>query len=191
MSLSSQFWTMAHMFLAGIYLGAVFDTFFRLRGPGHPSWLKVLEDLLFWLLNGVLVFLWLMAVNQGQMRFVVLVFIACGYAAYKGLLSPFYLKGLDWFLVFLAFVYRSLTRFVSWVLWVIIFPVRLLWRLIASIFSFLFMGMFLGVKGILQGGRILASPLTKRWKERRAKKKGEEKKGFIRRIANNWFSKKN
>lgn len=171
------------MFLAGIYLGAVFDTFFRLRGPAHPSWLKVVEDLLFWLLNGVLVFLWLMAVNQGEMRFVVLMFIACGYAAYKGLLSPFYLKGLDWFLACVAMLYRSLKTFLTWIIRLILYPVRLLFALIAFLFSFL-------VKLVLSGGRWLAAPLARRLRERRGRKKEQEKKGFLRRMANKWFSKK-
>jgi len=174
-SLSTQFLTLAHMALAGIYLGAIFDTYFRLRGSASASWVRMLEDLLFWLINGVLVFFWLQVVNQGQMRFSVLVAIACGYLIYRSLFHTIYMKCLNMLLAGIAALYRGVVFFITWVF---VRPVRFIVRLVLA--------------AVLFGGGVLfgivkwwIKPLTAlRHKFLGGIKKKEEKKGFLSRVAN-------
>lgn len=180
MSLSTQFLTLIHMLLAGIYLGAIFDTFYRLRGQGPASWLKTIEDLLFWVINAVLVFLWLQAVNQGQMRVSVLVALACGYLLYRSLLAVLYLKILNGFLGALAALYRGIsflvTRLIFW-------PIQFIFKIVFSVLLF--------CATLLVGlGKWLISPVVTWLTKRRENKNKEGKKGFLKRVANRFKRKK-
>lgn len=80
----------------GSWLGIAIDTYGRLiRGRNWKRWITIINDALFWIVQGMLVFYVLLQINEGEMRFYILLALLCGYAAYRALLDRMYLKVLE------------------------------------------------------------------------------------------------
>ncbi|QOR66717.1 spore cortex biosynthesis protein YabQ [Cytobacillus suaedae] len=91
MSLTTQFYTMIAMIGMGSYLGAALDTYGRfLKRPKRARWLVFINDILFWVLQGLIIFYILLSVNEGELRFYVFLALLCGFAAYQSLLRTSY-----------------------------------------------------------------------------------------------------
>ena len=89
MTLSTQFMTMLAMIGMGIFFGAGLDTYNRfLKRRKRKSWLVFINDVLFWILQGLFIFFILFRVNQGELRFYIFI-------AFYVVLLPIkaYLKG--------------------------------------------------------------------------------------------------
>lgn len=111
MTLSTQFLTMLTMIGMGAFFGAAFDTYNRfLKRRKRKNWLVFINDVLFWLLQGLLIFYILFQVNQGELRFYIFLALLCGYAGYQSLLKQIYLKWLERLIKFVISVYRTLVR---------------------------------------------------------------------------------
>ncbi|WP_059174206.1 spore cortex biosynthesis protein YabQ [Bacillus sp. FJAT-27445] len=96
MTLSVQFLTMAAMISAGAGFGAMLDTYQRfLNRPKRKSWITFINDILFWIVQALLVFYVLFHVNKGEIRFYIFLALLCGFAAYQALLKEVYLWFLD------------------------------------------------------------------------------------------------
>lgn len=110
MTLEIQALTMIHMVGAGAYLGAAFDTFTRLRIKKKNQALMIIQDMFFWLLNGLLVFIWLKTVNEGEMRIYIFLSLLCGYALYKALLQDIYQNILERLVRIIVLLYRFIVK---------------------------------------------------------------------------------
>lgn len=96
MSLTVQLQTMLAMVAMGGWLGMAIDTYSRLiRGRSWNKWITVINDSLFWVLQGLFIFFVLLQVNEGEMRFYILVALLCGYSCYRALLDNMYMKILE------------------------------------------------------------------------------------------------
>ncbi|WBL15194.1 spore cortex biosynthesis protein YabQ [Sutcliffiella sp. NC1] len=96
MSLTIQFYTMAAMIGVGSWLGAAIDTYGRfLQREKRAKWFIFINDVLFWLLQGLITFYVLLLVNEGELRFYILIALLCGYAAYQALLRNIFLRLLE------------------------------------------------------------------------------------------------
>ncbi|MBE4906675.1 spore cortex biosynthesis protein YabQ [Bacillus luteolus] len=96
MSLTTQFYTMIAMIGMGSYLGAALDTYGRfLKRPKRARWLVFINDILFWVLQGLIIFYILLSVNEGELRFYVFLALLCGFAAYQSLLRTGYQRLLE------------------------------------------------------------------------------------------------
>jgi spore cortex biosynthesis protein YabQ len=109
-TLEIQALTMIHMVGAGAYLGAAFDTFTRLRIKKKNQVLMIIQDMLFWLLNGLLVFIWLKTVNEGEMRIYIFLSLLCGYAFYRALLQNIYQNILERLVRIIILFYRFIIK---------------------------------------------------------------------------------
>ena len=91
MTLTVQFYTMIAMVAMGVWLGVAMDTYSRFFHPSKSKslWLYA-NDVVFWLLQGLLIFYVLYVVNEGELRLYVFLALLCGYAAYRALLQPLY-----------------------------------------------------------------------------------------------------
>lgn len=96
MSLSVQLQTMLTMIAIGGWIGASIDTYGRLvRHRTWYKWVTMINDGLFWIFQSLLVFFVLLQVNEGEMRFYILLAILCGYATYKALLQSVFQRVLE------------------------------------------------------------------------------------------------
>ena len=133
MNLSVQFMTMAAMAVMGIWVGVSVDTYGRFfyRG-GRRRWnpVQITGDLLFWTIQGLLVFLVLLYVNEGDVRIYTFLSLLCGYAAYRSLFQTFYLSSLDSVIKSAVYLIRLVKKFITFVF---IKPVQLLLKFVYTI----------------------------------------------------------
>ncbi len=96
MSLTVQFYTMLSMIAMGSFFGAALDTYSRfLKRNKRKKWIIFINDILFWLFQGLVIFYVLYTVNKGEVRFYIFLALLCGYAAYQSLLKRIYLNLLE------------------------------------------------------------------------------------------------
>jgi spore cortex biosynthesis protein YabQ len=96
MTLSTQFLTMLSMIGMGSVFGAMFDTYQRfLNRPKRKQWIVFINDVLFWVIQALLVFYTLFIVNNGELRFYNFIALLCGFAAYQSLFKGIYLRLLE------------------------------------------------------------------------------------------------
>jgi spore cortex biosynthesis protein YabQ len=175
-TLEIQALTMLHMVGAGAYLGAAFDLFSRLRVKKQNHWLIMIQDLLFWLFNGLLVFIWLQSVNEGEMRIYIFLSLLCGYALYKALLQNVFLRMLERCIRINIAIYRSVLRITHAL---IIKPLQWLYRLTTVLILFV-VGVIIQLLNyvyrlILFLIKPLSAALSNLWRTIRKKKHREEK----------------
>ncbi|QZT34359.1 spore cortex biosynthesis protein YabQ [Caldalkalibacillus thermarum TA2.A1] len=205
MSLDTQFLTMLHMIGAGLFLGASFDTYFRLRGPTQRSLVYMIQDVLFWLLNGMVVFLWLKGVNHGEVRLYIFVAIALGYAMYRGLFQTYYLRVLNATISAVLTVYRWTVKLLTLL---VVRPLQFIFKVVVGVVVFtggLIIGSGQFVFRLLRWGVLCLFGLGQKiwglWTKHqpddtltdKADKKGKRrglKKGFLSRMANKWLRRK-
>lgn len=121
MSLTLQLYTMLAMIGMGAWLGAALDTYHRfLKRSQRRRWLVFIHDILFWIVQALLVFYVLLRVNEAELRMYVFVALLCGFAAYQSLLKSFYKKLLD-FVIYI--VLQTIQFFVRLIQLLIMKPV--------------------------------------------------------------------
>jgi spore cortex biosynthesis protein YabQ len=137
MTLAVQFETMLAMVLMGVWIGMAVDTYGRfIHEKRKWHWLHFINDLLFWLVQALLVFYVLLHVNQAEIRFYIFIALLCGYAAYRALFEKMYKKLLEWLVsVVVSFIRFFLRAFRL----LILMPIKWLFMLISSILLYTFM----------------------------------------------------
>jgi spore cortex biosynthesis protein YabQ len=114
MTLTAQFYTIISMIGMGSYLGAALDTYqFFLNRPKRNRWMVFLNDLLFWIVQALLVFYVLFYVNKGELRLYVFLAILCGLAAYQSLLKHLYVRLLKQTVHLVIQIYRFMVRLIQ------------------------------------------------------------------------------
>lgn len=165
MTLSTQFLTMLAMIGMGSLFGASLDTHNRfLKRSKRKSWIVFINDILFWLLQGLSIFYILYSVNMGELRFYIFLALLCGFAAYQSLFKKIYLKVLERAISITISVYvffvkairlliirplqflaatvlsllilagRGLYALLKWLLAVLLWVLKLLWKPIQLLF---------------------------------------------------------
>jgi spore cortex biosynthesis protein YabQ len=131
----------------GSLFGMMFDTYQRfLDRPNRKSWIVFFNDLLFWVIQALIIFYTLFLVNNGELRFYIFVALLCGFAAYQSLFKGIYLRLLEAIINTVIAIYRFMRRAF---LLLIYKPVLGLIQLIISIIILLGRGLFSLVKFIL------------------------------------------
>ena len=110
MTISAQFLNAA-MIGMGTFFGAAFDTYNRfLKRAKRKNWIVFCNDLLFWLLQALIIFYVLYLVNRGELRFYIFLALLCGFAAYQSLFKQAYLLILEFFIKTVIAIFRFLVR---------------------------------------------------------------------------------
>jgi spore cortex biosynthesis protein YabQ len=113
MTLTTQFLTMITMIGMGSLFGASLDTYNRfLQRQKRKSWIVFINDLLFWVLQGMSIFYVLFLVNEGDVRIYIFLALLCGFAAYQSLLKRIYLNCLEWIISVVISTYRLAVKIV-------------------------------------------------------------------------------
>ncbi|MED4533438.1 spore cortex biosynthesis protein YabQ [Metabacillus fastidiosus] len=109
MTLTTQFYTMLAMVGMGGWIGLALDTHGRfLKRPTRARWFVFINDLLFWIVQGLILFYLLLLVNEGELRVYLFLALVCGYASYQSLLKSLYLKVLEILIHAVLVVYNSI-----------------------------------------------------------------------------------
>ncbi len=154
MSLTVQFSTMFAMALTGVWIGAGFDTFNRfLQRNKRKRWFVFCNDILFWVVQALIVFFVLFTVNEGELRFYIFAALLCGYAAYQALMKRLFMNLLE---KMISFGERIISITVSMYTVLVARPVQWLAQAIVAIFLF-----FLHIVGavILFLLKVIVTPL--------------------------------
>ncbi|MFC4182040.1 spore cortex biosynthesis protein YabQ [Saccharococcus thermophilus] len=163
MSLTTQLATMLAMIGMGGWLGVALDTYNRfLQRQDRSHWIVFINDILFWIVQSLIIFYVLLLVNQGELRFYIFLAILCGYAAYQSLFRKIYLKVLEWLIWFVTRLYQF---FVQLCRYVIIRPIQLLLQILLALILFIgkmLLSLFrLSLRILHQLARLLFAPF--RW----------------------------
>lgn len=111
MTLSTQFLTMAAMIGMGGYFGASLDTYNRfLKRERRKKWIVFINDVLFWIFQGLSIFYVLFTINNGELRFYIFLALLCGFAAYQSLLKNIYLRLLEIVIKICVKIYQILAK---------------------------------------------------------------------------------
>ena len=115
----------------GIYIGAAIDTYGRFSKKRRSfHWLVACNDLLFWLIQALVVFYVLLQSNNGEIRFYIFLALVCGYAAYQGLFRQIYQTLLERFIQIVIQLYRLGVRLICLIF---IKPIKYLLKLLYSL----------------------------------------------------------
>ena len=148
MTLSTQFLTMLSMIGMGSLFGVMFDTYQRfLDRPNRKSWIVFFNDLLFWVIQALIIFYILFLVNNGELRFYIFIALLCGFAAYQSLFKGIYLKTLEIMINTVIAIYRFMRRAFQLIIYK---PVLGLFQLVISIIILLGRGLFSLVQFVLK-----------------------------------------
>ena len=132
--------TQAHLFyifiLTGILLGVLFDVFRILRKSFKTSDLiTYIEDVVFWILAGFLLFYTVYKFNNGEIRSYVLLGIALGLTAYLIIFSKIFIKINVSIIVFVKNICIQIAK-------LMLYPLKLILNLLRKLFlkpiSFIF-----------------------------------------------------
>ncbi|MBB6455254.1 spore cortex biosynthesis protein YabQ [Salirhabdus euzebyi] len=139
MSLTLQFITMTAMVGSGIYLGMAIDTFNRFyRKKKRNGFIRYTNEILFWILQGLILFYILYLVNQGELRLYVWLAVIFGFAFYQSVFRVWYLKSLEhiiqWAVATIRFCRNLFERLIiapiKWLLKLVTYLLTLFWAFI-------------------------------------------------------------
>lgn len=148
MTLSTQFLTMISMIGMGALFGVMFDTYQRfLHRTKRKQWLVFFNDVLFWVIQALIIFYVLFQVNKGDVRLYIFLALLCGFAAYQGLFKHIYLRLLE--IVISTFIW-IINFMKSTFIFIIYKPVRGLVKLTIFIALIFGRGLFTLVKFIFK-----------------------------------------
>jgi len=92
-SLVNQVKLIIFSLLSGIITGVFFDIYRLIRGFEEPNkFVTIIQDLLFWVLTSIVVFIFLMYTNEGYINFYVYVCLIMGVYLYIKILSKAFIK---------------------------------------------------------------------------------------------------
>lgn len=111
MTLDEQFLSLILMALMGVWIGASFSVYQRFIHPQmRRRWILFLTDPLFWIAQAVLLFAFLLPVNDGQLRLYLILGAALGFSLYKALLEKSFMHVLERIIALVVRIGRFLAK---------------------------------------------------------------------------------
>lgn len=141
MTLTTQFITMLTMVGMGSVFGATLDTYSRfLNRTKRKRWIVFINDILFWIVQGLAIFYILFLVNRGELRFYIFIALLCGFAAYQSLFKNIYLRLLEVIISMVISIYRFLLKVLYYLIYkpvysLVFFTISLLLLVCKGLFS--------------------------------------------------------
>ncbi|WP_153127105.1 spore cortex biosynthesis protein YabQ [Peribacillus tepidiphilus] len=148
MSLTTQFYTLIAMIGMGSYFGAALDTYNRfLQRSKRNALIVFIHDLLFWLIQGFLIFYVLFLINQGELRFYLFLALLCGFSAYQALFRGIYKSLLEFVIslfkstvkiltkIFMLGIYKPILAIITFLIFLVINIGKGLFSLVKHIFT--------------------------------------------------------
>ena len=105
---------------SGMLIGVLFDIYRILRGIEEPGdIITLIEDLLFWIFTGILVFIFMMYTNYAYLSFNIFVYNGLGLIIYLKLFSKLFIR------VFNK-IFKGLLTIIRVVFYYIFYPIRMI-----------------------------------------------------------------
>ncbi|KMY48168.1 spore cortex biosynthesis protein YabQ [Peribacillus loiseleuriae] len=159
MTLTIQFYTLLAMIGMGSCFGAALDTYNRfLKRTKRRAWFVFLNDFLFWVVQGLIIFYVLFLINEGEFRFYLFLALLCGFSAYQALLKKSYHKILEAFITSVIatakFMRKSFQLLIyqpiKWLVTGIVFLIFGIGKVLFSIVKWIIRLIFITLKVILR-----------------------------------------
>lgn len=142
-SAANQAYNFLIFMLNGCGIGIIFDIFRILRRSFKTSdFVTYIEDILFWLLSGILTLYTLAVFNDGEIRLYIFVAILVGIAIYILTISKFIIKSS-------VFIITFIKKMMEKIIFIITYPIKLLFNVIKKIFSIPINFICINIKKIL------------------------------------------
>ncbi len=111
----AELYFLLHSFLLGVIIMILYDVLRIFRKlVNHSVFVLALEDLIYWLLCGICIFLMLYKENNGSVRWFAVAGVACGMLLYNGTISNFATEGIA---RILKFILHILGKVIGTLLW--------------------------------------------------------------------------
>ncbi|WP_026693210.1 spore cortex biosynthesis protein YabQ [Peribacillus kribbensis] len=150
MTLTTQFYTLLSIVGMGCYFGAALDTYnLFLKRSKRNGFIVFVNDLLFWVVQGLLTFYILFLVNEGELRFYLFLALLCGFSIYQALLKKLYMRML---LILISIVKKMARIFMKIVILLLWSPLK--WILFTAIAILLTIG-----RGLFSLAKLLLKPV--------------------------------
>ena len=160
-STSNQAYVFLCTVYAGFLIGLIYDFCRIIRSIAKPGvWLTGMMDLLFWILIGVLSFLVIFRVNDGEVRIYTIVGFAVGWGLYVLTLSPYIRKALTW-------IFWALAKAIRWLITILLWPFRFLIRILGFPMRSAKRILSKGFHGIRKGMAVFSLKKRRKSKERK------------------------
>lgn len=122
----------AYLFLIfvinGVIIGILFDFFRILRKSFKtPDFVTYIEDVIFWILTGLLTLYSIFVFNNGEIRFFMFLGIFIGIALYMLLCSTYIIK-------FSVFIINKTKKIILKIFNIIAYPIKLIYRILKKVF---------------------------------------------------------
>jgi len=182
-SIGTQLQTVMAMLTCGALMGMGFDTYHVFKGKSRlPGWIVFICDLLFWLGSMALVFLILVKVNDGFIRFPIFFGVIIGAWLYFVVGSKKYIHFLHRVIEFSQWLYRTILLVIDTLL---VRPILFFYRAILMLLAFLYSVLLWIIGFVWKLTRFVTSPFA-RWGQHLGKKMFGKTKGFWKNWKN-WF----
>lgn len=126
----AELYFLLHSFVLGVLITILYDVLRIFRKlVKHSVFALALEDLIYWILCGICIFLMLYKENNGSIRWFAVVGVACGMLLYNGTISTFVTEGI-------AKVLKYILQILGKVFGVLLIPFRKVFGVIKKITNF-------------------------------------------------------
>lgn len=158
MTLTTQFYTLLAMIGMGSFYGAALDTYNRfLNRSERKRWIVFIHDVLFWVIQGLLIFYVLFLVNEGEFRFYLFLALLCGFSAYQSLFKKLYQSSLELFIKIVINIFKFCVKSfqiliflpIKWVILTIFNLVLLIFKVLFYLFKWIIKLFFMILRVIL------------------------------------------
>lgn len=158
MTLTTQFYTLLAMIGMGSLFGAALDTYNRfLKRSTRKRWIVFIHDILFWVIQGLLIFYVLFLVNEGEFRFYLFLALLCGLSAYQALLKNLYRSSLELFIKIVINIFKFCIKSfqiliflpIKWVIATIFFLLKWILKVLLYLFKWVIKLFFIILRVIL------------------------------------------
>jgi spore cortex biosynthesis protein YabQ len=117
-SMSQQINLFVFSLLSGALIGILFDIYRTIRGfESLNKFVTAVEDILFWILTGIIIFMFMMYTSYAYLSFNVFVYLAMGLFIYLKLISKVFVNTLHKLLAIFIKIFRV-------IFYVVTYPIR-------------------------------------------------------------------